>query len=189
MVNQVTIGLFERWPDAASLGRAPLAAVEQALGRLGMFRQKAKHIVGLSSDLVRIHGGRVPSSLEALVALPGVGRKTANVVLGVAFGAAEGVVVDTHVQRIARRLGWTREQTPEKIERDLMVCFPRSEWAILSHTLIFHGRRVCTARRPACAACPVSRHCPSAFEAGRSPTSGGTSGHVKSRRQSRSPTR
>ena len=107
----------------------------------------------------------MPRTLAELVELPGVGRKTANVVLGVAFGAPEGVVVDTHVQRIAQRLGWTRHTDPADIEQDLMRTFPREDWDILSHTLIFHGRRICTARKPACAACPVSQLCPCAFRA------------------------
>jgi endonuclease-3 len=165
MVNRITPELFRRWPDPAALSHARLPAVEEVLGRLGMFRQKAKHIVALSKVLVRDYGGRVPDALEALVSLPGVGRKTANVVLGVAFGVSQGVVVDTHVQRVSRRLGWTQETTPEKIEQDLMRLFPRAKWDLLSHTLIFHGRRICTARRPACGACPVSRSCPSAFDA------------------------
>jgi endonuclease-3 len=138
-----------------------------------MFRQKAKNIVGLASKLVSQHEGAVPKSLAELIELPGVGRKTANVVLGVAFGAPEGVVVDTHVQRISQRLGWTAETTPEKIERDLMQLFPRRVWDPLSHTLIFHGRRVCTAVKPACAACAVNSDCPNAFNAekvGRKPT-------------------
>ncbi len=171
-VNEVTPELFRRWPDAASLARAPLPEVETVLARIGMFRQKARHIVGLSERLVRDFGGEVPRALDALVSLPGVGRKTANVVLGVAFGTPEGVVVDTHVQRLAQRLGWTRETEPERIERDLMELFPRESWDPLAHVLIFHGRRVCTARAPACAACCVSDACPSAFHAetiGRKP--------------------
>ena len=165
MVNRVTPALFKRWPDAASLARARVESVEKAIGRLGMFRQKAKNLVGLAGRIAREHGGRVPGSLGALVELPGVGRKTANVVLGVAFGTSEGVVVDTHVQRLARRLGWSGQNSPDKIELDLMGLFPQADWDILSHTLIFHGRRVCTARKPACAACSVSRACPSAFAA------------------------
>jgi endonuclease-3 len=171
-VNQVTPELFTRWPDAASLARARQQSVERVVGRLGMFRQKTKHLLGLAAALVRDHGGEVPPSLPALVKLPGVGRKTANVVLGVCFGAAEGVVVDTHVQRIAQRLGWTRHTTPDRIEADLMQLFPAREWDRLGHTLIFHGRRICTARRPACSACTVTRDCPSAFSAesvGRKP--------------------
>jgi endonuclease-3 len=172
-VNKATPALFAKFPDAASLGTAQRPVVEKLIGSLGMFRQKAKNIIGLSKQLCQEHGGKVPSSLEALVALPGVGRKTANVVLGVAFGTPEGVVVDTHVQRISQRLGWTKQSTPDKIETDLMRLFPREHWDRISHTLIFHGRRVCTARSPACAACHVSEVCPSAFKAenvGRKPS-------------------
>jgi endonuclease-3 len=165
MVNQVTPELFRRWPTAQSLAQADPAAVEQTLNKIGMYRQKTKNIVGLSKKLIAEHGGEVPSTLAELVLLPGVGRKTANVVLGVAFGTPEGVVVDTHVQRISQRLGWTRQTEPPEIEGDLMALFPRSEWDMLSHTLIFHGRRTCAARKPACAACPVSAECPSAFHA------------------------
>ena len=171
-VNQVTPDLFMRWPDPLALGRAEQSQVEKVIGRLGMFRQKSKNLIGLAQRLVERHGGQVPRSLAELVELPGVGRKTANVVLGVAFGAPEGVVVDTHVQRIAQRLGWTRHTDPADIEQDLMRTFPREDWDILSHTLIFHGRRICTARKPACAACPVSQQCPCAFRAegvGRKP--------------------
>jgi endonuclease-3 len=171
-VNQVTPDLFKRWPDPLALGRAEQSQMEKAIGRLGMFRQKSKNRIGLAQRLVERHGGQVPRTLAELVELPGVGRKTANVVLGVAFGAPEGVVVDTHVQRISQRLGWTRHTDPADIEQDLMRIFPRADWDILSHTLIFHGRRICTARKPACAACPVSKLCPCAFRAesvGRKP--------------------
>lgn len=164
-VNRVTPELFRRYPTPAKLAGADPASVEKLLAQLGMFRQKTKNIIGLAQRLVSEHQGQVPDELEALVLLPGVGRKTANVVLGVAFAKPEGVVVDTHVQRISQRLGWTRETTPEKIEQDLMRLAPRRHWDILSHTLIFHGRRICTARRPACASCPVRRRCPSAFKA------------------------
>lgn len=172
MVNQVTPGLFERWPTPEKLARANPAEVEKAIGRLGFFRQKTKAIVGLSQRLVEEHGGQVPKTLAELVKLPGVGRKTANVVLGVAFGTPEGVVVDTHVQRLSQRLGWTRHTEPPEIEQDLMRTFPREDWDAIAHVLIFHGRRICTALRPACAACPVSGPCPSAFRAekiGRKP--------------------
>ena len=166
-VNKTTPRLFERWGTPAQLGAASLPDVERALGSLGMFRQKAKNITKLSQQLVSRHAGEVPKTLAELVELPGVGRKTANVVLGVAWGSPEGVVVDTHVQRISQRLGWTRETMPEPIERDLMALFPRDLWDGLSHTLIFHGRRCCTARKPACSACPVNTACPSAFQAER----------------------
>jgi len=173
MVNQVTPELFRRWPTPEALGKAKPPEVEKAIGRLGFFRQKTKAIVGLSQKLVADYGGEVPKTLDELVKLPGVGRKTANVVLGVAFGTPEGVVVDTHVQRLAQRLGWTRHTDPPEIEQDLMRAFPREDWDPLSHVLIFHGRRLCTARKPACAACPVADGlCPSAFHAekvGRKP--------------------
>jgi len=172
MVNQVTPKLFERWPTPEKLARANPAEVEKAIGRLGFFRQKTKSIMGLSQRLVEEHGGEVPKTLAELVKLPGVGRKTANVVLGVAFGTPEGVVVDTHVQRLSQRLGWTRQSEPPEIEQDLMRTFSRDDWDALGHVLIFHGRRICTALRPACPACPVSGPCPSAFRAetvGRKP--------------------
>lgn len=171
-VNLVTPALFARFPDAAALATADVGEVETLLSRMGMFRQKAKNVVGLAKKLVAEHRGQVPRTLAELVELPGVGRKTANVVLGVAFGAPEGVVVDTHVQRIAQRLGWTAETTPEKIEQDLVKLFPRRDWDPLSHVLIFHGRRICFAQRPACPSCPVNDLCPSAFRAeqvGRKP--------------------
>jgi endonuclease III len=172
MVNKVTPDLFARWPDARSLAAAKGEEVERTIGRLGFFRQKTKAIIGLSQKLVADHGGVVPRTLDELVKVPGVGRKTANVVLGVAFGAPEGVVVDTHVQRISQRLGFTHHTEPPEIEQDLMRLFDRTDWDAIGHVLIFHGRRLCTARKPACAACPVSARCPSAFRAenvGRKP--------------------
>lgn len=172
MVNKLTPELFRRWPTPARLAAADSAEVEQVLSRIGMFRQKTRNVIGLSKQLQEKHGGQVPRSLAELVELPGVGRKTANVVLGVAFSAPEGVVVDTHVQRISQRLGFTRHSEPVEIEQDLMRLFPKSDWDALSHVLIFHGRRLCSARRPACAACPVQKACPSAFKAenvGRKP--------------------
>ena len=165
MVNKITPELFARWPSPKSLANADPAEVERVLSKIGMYRQKTKNVIGLSKRLLEKHRGEVPRTLDELVELPGVGRKTANVVLGVAFGTPEGVVVDTHVQRISQRLGWTKHTEPQDIERDLMALFPRTDWDMLSHTLIFHGRRVCAARKPACAACPVSAECPSAFAA------------------------
>ncbi|MRG90528.1 endonuclease III [Polyangium spumosum] len=173
LVNQITPKLFARWPDARSLAAAPVAEVSAVLReRLGMFNQKGKNIVGLAKKLAEKHGGEVPRTLAELVELPGVGRKTANVVLGVAFGRPEGVVVDTHVQRLAQRLGWTTETKPEKIEPALCALFPPEDWNMVSLVLIFHGRRVCFAKKPACAACGVNDACPSAFAAenvGRKP--------------------
>lgn len=171
-VNLVTPALFAAYPGPAQLAAAQQADVEALIGRLGMFRQKSKNIIGLSRALVTTHAGVVPSSLEALVDLPGVGRKTANVVLGVAFQRPAGVVVDTHVGRLAQRLGLSKHSAPEKIEQDLMALLPRKEWDRVSHTLIFHGRRICSARKPACSTCPVQETCPSAFHAeqvGRKP--------------------
>lgn len=171
-VNRITPGLFAKYPDAPSLAAADPNDVEQTINKIGMFRQKTKNITKMARLLVERHGGEVPRTLAELVELPGVGRKTANVVLGVAFGQPEGVVVDTHVQRISQRLGWSKNTTPDKIEPDLMKLFPKEHWDPLSHTLIFHGRRICTAIKPACAACPVTEPCPSAFKAenvGRKP--------------------
>jgi endonuclease-3 len=172
MVNKITPELFRRWPGPHELASAPTEAVQQVLSKIGMFRQKTRNVQGLSRLLVERHAGEVPRTLDELVTLPGVGRKTANVVLGVAFGAPEGVVVDTHVQRLSQRLGLTREAEPPGVERDLMRLYPREVWDPLSHTLIFHGRRICTARKPACAVCPANTICPSAYRAelvGRKP--------------------
>lgn len=172
MVNKVTPELFKRFPDAKALAQAEPGEVEQLLSRLGMYRQKTKSIIALSQSIVEQHGGEVPRTLAELVKLRGVGRKTANVVLGVAFGTPEGVVVDTHVQRLSQRLGLTKHTEPLDIEQDLMRLYPRERWDMLSHLLIFHGRRVCTARSPACSACPLTSVCPSAFNAehvGRKP--------------------
>ncbi|AUX32805.1 endonuclease III [Sorangium cellulosum] len=182
LVNKVTPHLFAAYPDARALAGADPAEVGALLRRLGMgmFNQKARNVVGLARGLVERHGGEVPRTLAELVELSGVGRKTANVVLGVAFGAPEGVVVDTHVQRLSQRLGWTKSDKPEQIERDLMALFPKRDWDMLSHTLIFHGRRICFARKPACGGCGVNDACPSAFhaenvgrKAPRSPRRGG----------------
>jgi endonuclease-3 len=167
LVNKVTPHLFEAHPDARSLAAADPGEVAELLRSrgMGMYNQKAKNIVGLARMLMEHHGGEIPRTLAELIELPGVGRKTANVVLGVAFGTPEGVVVDTHVQRLSQRLGWTKNTEPGPIEEDLCALFPREDWDMLSHTLIFHGRRVCFARKPACAACGVSDDCPSAFHA------------------------
>ena len=171
-VNKVTPQLFRQFPTPEQLAKANQEDVENCINRLGMFRQKAKNLIGMAQALVRDHAGQVPEDQEALVRLPGVGRKTANVVLGVAFQNPVGVVVDTHVQRITQRLGWTSNSSPEKIEQDLMTLLPQKEWDRVSHTLIFHGRRICDARKPACSTCPVNRKCVSAFraeEVGRKP--------------------
>jgi endonuclease-3 len=167
LVNKATPALFGAYPNAAKLASADAADVAELLrsSGLGMYNQKGKNIVGLARGLMERHGGEVPRSLDDLVKLPGVGRKTANVVLGVIWGTPEGVVVDTHVQRLSQRLGFTKEAEPGPIEEALCDLFPREDWDPLSHTLIFHGRRICFAQRPACSACGVNTLCPSAFRA------------------------
>jgi endonuclease-3 len=164
-VNKATPKLFARFPDAAALAATEPLDVEPYVATLGFFRAKSKSIVGLGRALVERHGGKVPQTLEELVKLPGVGRKTANVVLGVLWNKPEGVVVDTHVLRLAQRLGWSKNTDPEKVERDLCAILPRSEWDHTGHVLIFHGRRCCYARKPECSACSVNDTCPSAFGA------------------------
>lgn len=159
-VNLVTNDLFRKYRSAADYARAEPAALERDIKSTGFYRSKAKSIQGCCRKLVEEYGGEVPRDLERLVAMPGVGRKTANVVLGTAFGIASGVVVDTHVGRIARRLGLSAEKDPGKIERDLMAQLPPKEWVAFSHRLIQHGRRVCTARRPRCEECSLGRSCP-----------------------------
>jgi endonuclease-3 len=171
-VNKATPKLFATYPDAHALAKAEPIDVEPLVSSLGFFRMKAKSIVGLARKLVETHDGQVPQSLDALVALPGVGRKTANVVLGVVWNTPEGVVVDTHVQRLSQRLGWTRNTDPISIEQDLMKQLPREQWDMVAHLLIFHGRRVCFARKPDCEHCGIADACPSAFDAelvGRKP--------------------
>lgn len=163
-VNMVTPTLFSRYPDAASLAAARQEDVEDIIRSTGFFRNKARNLIAMAGALVDRHEGRVPASMDDLVRLPGVGRKTANVVLGNACGINEGVVVDTHVQRLAARLGLTTETDPEKIERVLMDLFPQDRWTLLSHLLIWHGRRVCEARKPRCGDCALATICPSAFK-------------------------
>jgi endonuclease III len=160
-VNGVTPALFRRYPTAEALASARIEDVEEIIRPTGFFRNKAKNITGFARALMEKHGGTVPRSIEELTSLPGVGRKTANVILGNAFGIDEGVVVDTHVNRLSNRLKLTREETPERIEEDLMEIFPREQWTMLSHLLIWHGRRVCEARKPRCEVCNVSHLCPS----------------------------
>ena len=159
-VNLVTGGLFRRWPTAAALAAARQSAIESAIRSTGFFRAKARNIRGCCQALVERHGGEVPRQLAELVKLPGVGRKTANVVLGCAFGQAEGVVVDTHVGRISRRLGLTRHTDAVRAERDLVRVVPRSHWIAFSHRLIEHGRSICQSRKPRCEECPLSDLCP-----------------------------
>ncbi len=161
-VNLVTPVLFARYPTPEALARARPKDVEEIIKPTGFFRNKTKSLIGMAQALVADHGGQVPRTMEELRRLPGVGRKTANVVLGNAYGINEGVTVDTHVARLSRRLGLTRQDDPVKIEQDLMPLFPRDDWALLSHLLIFHGRQICLARRPRCAECVLADVCPSA---------------------------
>ena len=158
-VNQASPALFAAYPDARAMAAGDRAHLEQLVGPLGFFRAKTESLLKLSAALVERHGGEVPPRLTDLVALPGVGRKTANVVLGNAFGIP-GITVDTHFGRLARRFGWTVETDPVKVEHEIGALFPKKDWTLLSHHLIWHGRRVCHARNPACGACPVARLCP-----------------------------
>jgi endonuclease-3 len=161
-VNMVTPALFEQFPDVEALAAADREALEEAIRSTGFYRQKARYIQETAQRLLDEHGGKVPDSMEELLQLTGVARKTANVVLGEIFGKAEGVVVDTHVKRLSQRLAFTEESSPEKVERDLMALLPRELWIEISHLLIFHGRRICEARTPKCGECPVADLCPSA---------------------------
>jgi endonuclease-3 len=162
-VNMVTPELFEAYPTAEALASAPTEELEQIIRSTGFFRSKARSIQGAARAIVEEHGGEVPAEMDQLVKLPGVARKTANVVLGSAFGITAGVVVDTHVKRVAKRLGLTAHTAPEKIERDLMQLIPRDRWISFSHQLILHGRALCHARRPRCDACPLAPDCPAAL--------------------------
>jgi endonuclease-3 len=167
IVNQVTAELFKRYPTVADLAAAPREEVERAIYRTGFFRNKARSIQEAARYLLEHHDGMVPERMEELVKLPGVGRKTANVVLGSFFNRNEGIVVDTHVTRLSRRLGLTRLTDPEKIELDLMPLLPKEEWTGFSHRLIWFGREVCTAKDPRCDLCELADLCPSAFKVGR----------------------
>jgi endonuclease-3 len=158
-VNKVTPGLFQKYPTPHDFAALRKEALEEDIRSTGFFRNKSKSIIGASKKIVAEFGGKVPEMMEELLTLPGVARKTANVVLGTAYGKAVGVVVDTHVHRIARRLDLTRQDTPEKIEQDLMRVVPQSKWIEFSHQLIFHGRRCCTARKPNCAECSLDELC------------------------------
>jgi endonuclease-3 len=160
-VNMVTPALFAKYPDARALSVAKPEELEDMIKSTGFFRNKTKSLLGMSAKVTEAHAGEIPESMDDLVKLPGVGRKTANVVLGNAFDRNEGVVVDTHVTRLSQRLALSRESDPVKIEQDLMALFPRERWTMLSHLLISHGRAVCDARKPRCEACVVSQLCPS----------------------------
>jgi endonuclease III len=159
-VNQVTKTLFGKFSTAGHYARAPLTELEREIQSTGFFHNKAKSIQNCCRILVEKYRGEVPQDLEKLVELPGVGRKTANVVLGTAFAVASGIVVDTHVARVSRRLGLTGQKDPEKIEKDLMELVPRKDWIAFSHRMIQHGRRVCAAKKPRCEACPLNDICP-----------------------------
>ncbi|MHC1766963.1 MAG: endonuclease III [Verrucomicrobiia bacterium] len=172
-VNLVTPALFKKYPAAGDYAKADLAVLERDIQSLGFFRNKAKSIKACCAALVERHRGEVPRTLETLTALAGVGRKTANVVLGNAFGINAGVVVDTHVTRLSNRLGLTRHSDPVKIELELMKLVPNEQWTLFSHLLIWHGRRRCFARKPDCAGCEVQALCPSAFRVAGSGKPGG----------------
>lgn len=161
-VNIVTKDLFPKYRTADDYARVPQEQLEQEIRSTGFYRNKAKSLRGMAQALVEQHGGRVPQTMDELTALAGVGRKTANVVLGNAFGQNVGVVVDTHVTRLSWRLGLTKHKDPEKIEQDLIQLVPQKEWTLFSHLLIHHGRAICQARNPQCEQCPVRQHCPSA---------------------------
>ena len=159
-VNMVTPGLFKRFPDARAMAGADLAELEQLIRTTGFYRNKSKSLKGASQAIVQEHDAHVPDTMPALTKLPGVARKTANVVLGNAFGKNVGVVVDTHVARLSHRMGLTRQKDPKKIEQDMMARFRRHSWTLLAHLLIFHGRQVCQARKPRCEQCVVADLCP-----------------------------
>jgi endonuclease-3 len=162
VINTITPAVFARYPDPAALAAADPAELEPMIFSSGFYRNKAKHLIAMARGVVERHGGTVPDTMEGLVDLPGVARKTANVVLGSVFGKNEGVVVDTHVARLAPRLGLTAETDPSKIEQDLMRIVPRDQWSIFAQRLIWHGRRVCHASKPDCEHCVLAPHCPSA---------------------------
>jgi endonuclease-3 len=162
-VNLVTPALFARYPTPAALAAARQEDVEALIRSTGFFRNKARSLIGMAQAIGAGHAGSVPSTMAELQVLPGVGRKTANVILGNAYGKNEGITVDTHVARLATLLGLTRQTTPEKIEQDLMTLVPRKDWTLISHLLIWHGRRVCIARRPRCESCVLNRICPSSL--------------------------
>jgi len=161
-VNQVTPALFERFPTPEAMAAADREELEEMIRSTGFFRNKAKSLQGASALICQAFGGEVPREMDELIRLPGVARKTANVVRGVCFGLADGVVVDTHVKRLSQRLGLTEQKSPEKIEKDLMALIPSEDWIDIAHLLIFHGRRVCDARKPDCANCTLADLCPSA---------------------------
>lgn len=159
-VNKVTPALFSRFPTVQDYASADRTDLEALIASTGFFRNKANNIIGMAQSVIHNFDGRIPATLEQLITLPGVGRKTANVVLGNAFGVP-GITVDTHMGRLARRFGWTKNEDPVKVEFDIMELIPRKDWTLLSHRVIFHGRRICFARKPACGVCPIAKLCPS----------------------------
>ncbi|RUM86916.1 MAG: endonuclease III [Thermodesulfatator sp.] len=161
-VNQVTPRLFQKYPDARALAEADLEELAEEIRSTGFYKQKARYLKEACRILVERYGGEVPKSLKALLELPGVARKTANIVLANAYGIVEGIPVDTHVRRLAQRLGFTQEKDPDKIEQDLMRIIPREDWAVIPYVLQAHGRTICTSRKPKCHRCPVRDLCPSA---------------------------
>jgi len=165
-VNQVTPALFQKYPTAVDFAQAPRKELEQAIKSTGFYKNKARHIQNACRTILQKFDGEVPRRMEDLLTLDGVGRKTANVVLGNAYHIASGVVVDTHVQRLSRRLNFSRQKAPEGVERDLIRLIPKSEWILFSHLLIAHGRKICKARKPLCRACVLQHFCPSAFAFG-----------------------
>ena len=162
-VNMVTRELFQKFPSVSAYAKADIKDIELAVFSTGFYKNKAKAIQQSARIVLEKFNGAVPHTMDELLQLPGVARKTANVVLGNAFGIVQGVVVDTHVSRIAGRLGWTREKNPVKIEQDIMARIPKKNWLAISHLLIAHGRKTCTARKPFCATCPLNKFCPAAF--------------------------
>ena len=162
-VNMVTPELFRRYPDAQALAAAEQEELEEVVRSTGFFRNKARNLIGMATALLEEYGGELPRTIRELAGLPGIGRKTANVILGNAFGIDEGVVVDTHVKRLSGRMRLTRETDPVKVEKDLMELFPQDTWTLLAHLLIYHGRQVCDARKPRCNQCVVSHLCPSSL--------------------------
>ena len=166
-INTLTPALFEKYPDATALAAADPVDLEPMIYKSGFFRMKAKHLLGMAHAVVERHGGQIPDTMADLVGLPGVARKTANVVLGSAMGKHEGIVVDTHVARLAQRLGLSTQTDPVKIEEDLMPLLPRDQWTSFAHRLIWHGRRVCHAKQPDCEHCTLAPACPSAFSGPR----------------------
>ncbi|KUJ96496.1 MAG: Endonuclease III [Desulfonauticus sp. 38_4375] len=159
-VNKVTPLFFKKWPDAETLAQASLTEVEEVIRSTGFYRNKAKNLVNTAKILSSKHGGKVPSTMEELLELPGVARKTANIILSNCFGVNAGIAVDTHVKRLSFRLGLSREKSPDKIEKDLMAIFPRQEWGKVNHLLVYLGREICKARKPDCQKCPLADICP-----------------------------